>query len=64
LFIFPSFIPFSKFDLVNNTLNVDYIDLVDNADGYNESEHHYIKFSVFGVTDVNAIYYIDVYVYE
>lgn len=57
----PSIIPFSKFDLVNNTLNVDYIELIDDPDGYNESEHHYIKFSVFGVTDVNATYYIDVY---
>lgn len=50
-----------KFDLVNNTLDVNYVDLPDEPAGYNESEHHYIKFSVFGVTDVNATYYIDVY---
>lgn len=58
---FFSVFPVQKFDLVNNTLNVEYLDLVDTSDGYNETEHHYIKFSVFGVTDVNAIYYIDVY---
>ena len=50
-----------KFDLVNNTLDINYVDLPDEPAGYNESEHHYIKFSVFGVTDVNATYYIDVY---
>lgn len=60
-----SFIKFdlNVFDLTKNTLYVksvlDNIQLSKNA--YLETCHHYVKIAIFGVTDVNATYYIDVY---
>lgn len=50
-----------KFDLTTNTLNVDYIDMNSPIDGYYQSAHHYVKVGISNVTDVNAVYYIDVY---
>lgn len=60
-----SFIKFdlNVFDLTKNTLYVKSV--LDNiqlsSDAYLDTCHHYVKIAIFGVTDVNATYYIDVY---
>ena len=52
----------NAFDLTNDKLYVNSATAdLDPTSGYYDSYHHYVKIAVFGVTDVNATYYIDVY---
>jgi hypothetical protein len=52
----------NKFDLTTDKLYVNSatVDL-DSSAGYYDSFHHYVKVAISSVTDINAVYYIDVY---
>lgn len=52
-----------KFNLTENKLYVTSLEdsIQPTAAGYYDSFHHYVKVAISSVTDVNAVYYIDVY---
>lgn len=52
----------NKFDLTQDKLYVNSATAnLNPSAGYYDAFHHYVKIAIFGVTDVNATYYIDVY---